>query len=277
MVTGGGIEAPRRDLSFSQTLSLYRYLGWKWAKGWRRDEPAGFEWSAPCPPFPYGLERYHPHRLQLIMALLGLQQLDRYALRKRALLADHSQRVLYTPFLDTAPFVVFVSEEALPWTRRRKPPYAMPLDPSVSLRPQQVIVHNKGFYDHRREARTSFLPAKSDTEHGGAEPTVHRNPDAKRVSEPGSEASLGWPWRRRRFCVAGSGCRHRAARREIVCIARHCHPRGRHPAVAGGTLFHSPISLRLYQHRNFGAYAFVYGAIVPIGAVGGSRVELPNS
>jgi hypothetical protein len=157
VITAGGIEAPRRDLSFTQILLLYRYLGWKWAKGWRRYEPAGFEWSAPCPSFPYVLERYRPHRLQLIMALLGLQQLDRYSSRKRALLADHSQRVLRTPFVDTAPFVVFVSEETLPPTRKRKPPYAMPLDPNVSLRPQQVIVHNKGFYDHRRETRTPFF------------------------------------------------------------------------------------------------------------------------
>jgi hypothetical protein len=162
VITSGGIEAPRLDLSLTQTLLLYRHLGWKWARDWRRTgekEPRGFDWSS-CSPFPYGLERYHPHRLQLVMALLGLQQLDRYALRKQALLADHSERVLRTPFADTAPFVVFASEEAPPPTRKRKQPYATPFDPRTSLRPQQVIVHNKGFYDLRREARTSFFADK---------------------------------------------------------------------------------------------------------------------
>jgi hypothetical protein len=151
VITRGGVEAPERNLKPGHILRLYYYLGWKWVRVWHSrteaEDPAAFERSD-CSVFPYGLERYRPGRVQLIMAVLGLRQLDRFTSRKRALLADYPGSMVHTRFVDTAPFLIVEDEKtSLPRRRRRKRPYAVPSNAGESLRPQQVIIHNKGFYD----------------------------------------------------------------------------------------------------------------------------------
>jgi hypothetical protein len=150
VMTAGGIEGPQRCLTVGQTLHLYYHLGWKWAREWRprrcERRPVEYDRST-CSPFPYELEQYRPHRVQLIMAVLGLKKLDWYAARKQVLLADYRQRIVRTRFVDTAPYIVFGGGETPPPGRRHKQPYAMASNFWESLRPDQVIVHNKGFYD----------------------------------------------------------------------------------------------------------------------------------
>jgi hypothetical protein len=150
VITAGGVEAPQGSLKLGQILALYYHLAWKWARVWHpgteTNDPSDFERST-CSAFPNRLERYHPGRVQLIMAVLGLRQLDLYTSRKRALLADHSNSMVHRRFADTAPFLIFEGGKTPPPERRRKKPYAVPSDVGVSLRPRQIIIHNKGFCD----------------------------------------------------------------------------------------------------------------------------------
>lgn len=154
---GGGIlttlELPETDrpLPVQKRLQLYRYLFLKQLACFKRRllrhattpnaQLYDYSW---CKRFPFTIEEYRIDKLQMIMALLGLANLERFHRRKKEFLEKHPQ-VLRMPFYETSPYLVWMS--AAPPPRRLKRPYALPTSPAHSLRPSLTVIHNKGFCD----------------------------------------------------------------------------------------------------------------------------------
>lgn len=143
-----------------QTFRLYRlYLGKQLRRvivhiPWsRRQEtsPSRFDYSM-CTVFPYEIagSDFAPCKVQYAAAIVGTYLLPFYRRRKRRLIDGGIH--LPTSFASTAPYLVVVDRSPrdvlqLIGMRARKQPYAVEGDPNSSLRPQEVIVHNKGFAD----------------------------------------------------------------------------------------------------------------------------------
>jgi hypothetical protein len=84
-------------------------------------------------------------KLQIVAALVGLANRGSFVEAKRQWLQTGVDAVP-VPHLASSPYVVVRSRSSAVG-RRLKPPYALHGQPAVSLRPDQVIVHNKGFCD----------------------------------------------------------------------------------------------------------------------------------
>jgi hypothetical protein len=109
---------------------------------WSDESP--FEFSR-CAAFPYGFDTSGVSKLQIVTALVGLANRGYFARAKQAWLTTCAEPP-QVPHVATAPYLVMSSSRAEPG-RRRKRPYALHGQSQESLRPHQVIVHNKGFAD----------------------------------------------------------------------------------------------------------------------------------
>jgi hypothetical protein len=154
-IMGGGILSERSpmpaesQLSLERKVRLFLWALWRSVRGpeWlRRGYGGAFEYSTGVG-FPYELERFPAQRLQLAFALAGLRDLERFQLKQGEWWASHGKACAPTPYGSSAPYVLILSEENVGENRRRKAPYACPGRPEESLRPNQRIVHNKGFWD----------------------------------------------------------------------------------------------------------------------------------
>ena len=110
-------------------------------------ESEAFEYSS-CKRFPYAFDTAGISKLQVLMALVGLDNLPAFGAAKRELFETCGDAVV-APRLKTAAYVLVSDASVMPH-RRRKRPYAAPDAPGSSLRPGQTILHNKGFLDDTR-------------------------------------------------------------------------------------------------------------------------------
>lgn len=111
--------------------------------GKARKEP--FEYSL-CNAFPFRFsDNFRPSKLQLACAVHGMASLGRYQAAKQRLLGRDAH--LETRFARTAAYLIARDAETGEG-RLRKRSYAIEQDPNTSLRPDDLIVHNKGFGDH---------------------------------------------------------------------------------------------------------------------------------
>jgi len=154
MMGGGAVTnlalpaEPFRTLTASQQSILRRMLLAKvrgWMSGRRPLKSAdAFEFSY-CQSFPYAFDTAGISKLQVVLALVGLDNLPAFRSGKRELFERCADNVV-APVFETAAYVV-VSDDGVMPSRRRKRPYAAPNEPSRSLRPRQTVLHNKGFSD----------------------------------------------------------------------------------------------------------------------------------
>lgn len=105
-----------------------------------------------CRDYPFRIEYRKPIKLQLIMAIIGIYSLPYLRQKKKKFLSLN----LHTPtqFAESAAYLIIDKTktfEALVQgttrSRKLKPPYAIEGNPNSSLRPHDIIVHNKGFDD----------------------------------------------------------------------------------------------------------------------------------
>jgi len=162
---GGGILSStlkfptQKKLHFRQSLLLYMFFLRKLFNNILRllntsfDRlhyiPNNMDYSY-CQRFPYRIEPFQPTKLQLILAIVGIYFLPYYQMRKKKLiqLGVH----LPTRFADSAAYLVLKNssifeQNKIILNRTRKPPYAKENNPNVSIRAEDFIVHNKGFFD----------------------------------------------------------------------------------------------------------------------------------
>ncbi|QEG42991.1 hypothetical protein [Roseimaritima ulvae] len=158
---GGGILSPQ-PLNFSspspslrESGCLYYYYGRKASRALVRSlfrssrdaqvqPPRTFEYST-CERFPFDLVARQPSKLQLVLAVLGMDAVDRLV-QQRTRLADSDLAVRELPFRTSSPYLIIDSAPGtLP--NRVKPPYAVFHDRVTSLRPNLIVMHNKGFDD----------------------------------------------------------------------------------------------------------------------------------
>lgn len=172
-VMGGGIlvkdDSPRQlpQLPLRQRLRLYRIF-WNKVRGWcaawitaRRANGGSecaqnegghsrpvFEYSY-CRDFPYLCEPCEPTKLQVILALIGMANLKQINARKQRFAAT-CPGIRRTRFFLTAPYLMCDGSqgEGAAFRRKVKGSYALHGHPEMSLRPDLVIIHNKGFSDN---------------------------------------------------------------------------------------------------------------------------------
>lgn len=153
---GGGILAHRslpnspNKLSIKQHIFLYkrtiktilvRYAGKKDSVHADR-----FEYSF-CNTFPFKIsDDYHPSKLQISCAVQGMLLSKRYRATKQSLLRQHGH--IETRFASSAAYLMVKAGRPDVPNRKLKAPYAIEGNLEVSLRPHDLIVHNKGFDDH---------------------------------------------------------------------------------------------------------------------------------
>jgi len=166
---GGGVIAtqeltpPHRRLSCRLRLKLYELLWRKVRSASQASQAAAarvrlcdvagsaarpsYDYSY-CRDFPYTCVPYKATRLQLIMALIGLEDLPQILRRRRDFATDHAVDLLQTKYYLNSPYVVARQIDlSLAVLRRRKGSYALHGHPDISLRPDLSIWHNKGFLD----------------------------------------------------------------------------------------------------------------------------------
>lgn len=111
----------------------------------RKSKAEGFDYSQ-CSVFPFKLtDAYCLTKLQLICAVQGLFLLNRYGAAKAHLLERRAH--LETRFADTASYLIML-DNGDEVGRKKKRPYAIEEQPENSRRPDDLILHNKGFNDH---------------------------------------------------------------------------------------------------------------------------------
>jgi hypothetical protein len=100
-----------------------------------------------CDRFPFRLsDSYRITKLQLACAVQGMLQLKQYSKAKRRLLNKDIH--IETRYAPTAAYLLLNPTAAgCEEKRKRKRPYATENDHSISLRPNDAIIHNKGFDD----------------------------------------------------------------------------------------------------------------------------------
>lgn len=104
-----------------------------------------FEYSN-CDVFPFRFsDNYRPAKLQLVCAVRGMASLERYQAAKRRLL--DRQAHIKTRFASSAAYLI-ARDAGIGEGRLHKRSYAIEGRPDTSLRPDMLIVHNKGFGDH---------------------------------------------------------------------------------------------------------------------------------
>lgn len=108
-----------------------------------------FEYSY-CSSFPNDIALRRPARIQLALALAGTKRLPAYAARKHARLAAggymNMARGAASPYLIAAPSKR-TQILATRLTLRQKLAYGVHGQPDKSLRPDLIVLHNKGFAD----------------------------------------------------------------------------------------------------------------------------------
>ena len=143
-----------RRITHAQARELYLRLSQRLLGGWRRQltsaaRKVGISTKAPeyaaCQNFPFGFTNYRMTRLQMIMALQGLQNLPRYY-RRRQLRAARFNHVRATRHHLASPLLILNRIDPAE-THRIKAPYAQHGTPHQSQRPELTVVHNNGFDD----------------------------------------------------------------------------------------------------------------------------------
>lgn len=153
-IMGGGIlsdtpPAPARHLRMGETVALLRFALLRWLRPPTR-QPAAHSYDfSDARNFPFDLVRREPSLLQLLVANWHLHRIDRFRRRKARALRAFAPSVVDMPNLETAPYVIWRHKTA-PADLLRKPPYSLPHQAGESLRPDLVVIHNKGFDDTAR-------------------------------------------------------------------------------------------------------------------------------
>jgi hypothetical protein len=161
---GGGFLAEEKSkwstepdacLSTPQRIRLMRRYMLKFLGAWRRRIRKWFKQPLPLSPlppvhadcidFPFAFEAYKAEKEQLAAACAGLSLSARLGRLRSKRLAYLRNVVLITPGLERAPYVVL--GESWVGHARQHHPYALDDDPECSIRPDLIIIHNKGFYD----------------------------------------------------------------------------------------------------------------------------------
>ena len=141
------MPASTLNLSYRQIGFLYR---WLWRKLLHRGVTVvsrKYEYGY-CKAFPFLFEPFIMAKIQAVLGVIGLLNLARFQKAKALFLREHGSYIVKTPHYQTSPFLMATHEFRLHASSRRfKPSYALPNRPEVSLRPDLLIVHNKGFYD----------------------------------------------------------------------------------------------------------------------------------
>ncbi|MBS9392142.1 MAG: hypothetical protein HEQ29_02925 [Dolichospermum sp. LBC05a] len=100
-----------------------------------------------CSFFPYTINLYQIQKVQLIMAILGLEDLKRL---KKIKMEIFGKNIKYNSMqnFQTSPYLVLEDESELEsLSRNIKSPYALHHKREHSLRPDITVIHNKGFDD----------------------------------------------------------------------------------------------------------------------------------
>lgn len=167
---GGGIitrlHLPEsvHKMSLKQSTNLYRGLLQKVYRCMRssltswiflQSKNSGLERSLPdftqyeysyCRDFPYTLDILAISKLQLIMALIGLENLTPIYSKRKSFAVKYPN-VVRTHYFDTSPYLIIDTSQSAQLNRKIKPSYAMHHHPEKSLRENLTIIHNKGFCD----------------------------------------------------------------------------------------------------------------------------------
>lgn len=150
----GGLVLSRLPFAPRETPLGWKRLGrlYAWwlrkllrAPAARSDDPA-FEYSL-GQPFPYECTNFRPAKIQLAHGVAGRWLLPRYLRRRQRALATGRVKGVPRPFAATSPFLQRAPGD--PGRNRQKRAYAVHGAPQASLRPDLVVVHNKGFDDTR--------------------------------------------------------------------------------------------------------------------------------
>lgn len=158
---GGGIlsktihKYDSRPVSFRDKVKLYRWFIGKSLHSVRKSKIPSFEGYknrydySSCDTYPYKIEPLQPIKLQLVLGIIGIYSLPYYQIRKKKVIKYGLH--LKTTYSETSAYLVISDKKAcldqLVRGRKVKYPYATEHDPNVSLRPHDVILHNKGFLD----------------------------------------------------------------------------------------------------------------------------------
>lgn len=150
-VMGGGIlasfEIPeaQRTLSWRQTMILYSKFVLKSFRCSRRQkqfDPVAFEYSY-CDRFPYTIDSLKISKIQIILALIGIENISsKYSLKKSR--SRVNGNLIKTRYYQTSPYLLTEVDQP---HRKRKASYAIQGQPQVSIYPDLIIIHNKGFCD----------------------------------------------------------------------------------------------------------------------------------
>lgn len=169
-VGGGGIlakfqiEEYRKNLTPSQIKFLYKWLIKKLFSNFSNKikriltaskikisslKPLSYEYGR-CVSFPWSFIEVRISKIQLILGIIGLMNLNYFQKRKQFLLNKIPDYIVKTKYYRTASFLVLSNienDKLIELNRRIKPTYAVNYRPDYSLRPNIIIIHNKGFYD----------------------------------------------------------------------------------------------------------------------------------
>jgi len=161
-VVGGGIlssgkfNIKTKPLSLKNTLSLYRKLHHNiidnhFNSGYSKDSkkkenPTNFDHSY-CEQFPYTFDNFDLSKLQLATALAGCTFLSSFHAKKMQFIRANEKLILKTKHFMTAPYLILNKRTSPHNLNRIKNSYSIPNDPTKSVRPDLIIVHNKGFND----------------------------------------------------------------------------------------------------------------------------------
>jgi|GEM_PF-3046675 len=102
-----------------------------------------------CKDYPYRIEVLKPVKLQFVLAIIGLYSLSYLQSKKKKFLSRNLH--IPTQFAESAAYLMIdITKTPAQGTvrcRMLKLPYAVEGNPKSSLRPYDIIVHNKGFAD----------------------------------------------------------------------------------------------------------------------------------
>jgi hypothetical protein len=100
--------------------------------------------------FPWWIRDVTIARVQVIMAIIGMHNLKRCSSRKMRF-ARSFPNIRKTRHYLTSPYLILADverSEIVRIGRRIKPSYAVHHEPENSLRPDLIVIHNKGFFDY---------------------------------------------------------------------------------------------------------------------------------
>ena len=108
-----------------------------------------------CATFPYQISPYIPMKLQMIYAVLGIENLNYYDKQKKKIFDDNNiaNKIHKTKFFKTSPFLIFNTDNDADFIlyrmklRKQKNSYSHPENSDESYKPNLIIFNNKGFDD----------------------------------------------------------------------------------------------------------------------------------